>query len=58
MHQNKVLHRQIWQLAWPMIISNISVPLLGIVDTAILGHLQQATHLGAVALGSSVLAFV
>lgn len=41
-----------------MIISNISVPLLGLVDTAILGHLDNAYHLGAVAVGASVLSFV
>lgn len=41
-----------------MIISNISVPLLGIVDTAILGHLPQPQYLAAVAVGSSILAFI
>lgn len=52
------MHHRIWLLAWPMILSNISVPLLGIVDTAILGHLENAVHLGAVAVGGSVLAFL
>ncbi len=41
-----------------MILSNLSTPLLGIVDTAILGHLPQATHLAAVALGSSLVTFI
>lgn len=41
-----------------MIIANISVPLLGIVDTAILGHLPQAQYLAAVAVGSSILSFI
>lgn len=41
-----------------MIVANISVPLLGIVDTAILGHLPNAQYLAAVAVGSSVLAFI
>ncbi len=44
---------EIWQLAWPMILSNVSVPLLGATDTALLGHFSNATELGAVALGSS-----
>ncbi|MGK0440904.1 MAG: MATE family multidrug resistance protein [Pseudohongiellaceae bacterium] len=41
-----------------MIISNLSVPLLGLADTAILGHLDSAHYLAAVAVGSSVLSFL
>lgn len=51
-------HRQLWSLAWPMIIANLSIPLLGIVDTAILGHLPDPRHLSAVAIGSSLLALI
>lgn len=51
-------HRAVFGLAWPMIISNISLPLLGLVDTAILGHLDDAKYLAAVAAGSAVLAFL
>lgn len=46
--------RRIWSLAWPIMLSNITVPLLGLVDTAILGHLEDAVHLGAVAVGSQL----
>ena len=52
------LHYKIWQIAWPAILSNISVPLLGIVDTAILGHLESTRYLGAVAIGASILSFL
>jgi MATE family multidrug resistance protein len=52
------MYQKVWSLAWPLILSNISVPLLGIVDTAILGHLADAQHLASVALGSSILAFL
>lgn len=45
---------RIWALAWPIMLSNITVPLLGLVDTAILGHLDDAVHLGAVAVGSQL----
>ncbi|KZZ45178.1 hypothetical protein A3759_10225 [Thalassolituus sp. HI0120] len=45
---------RIWSLAWPIMLSNITVPLLGLVDTAILGHLDDAVHLGAVAVGSQL----
>lgn len=54
---SSAIHRRIWRLAGPMIISNISLPLLGLVDTAILGHLNDVEHLGAVSIGASILAF-
>jgi MATE family multidrug resistance protein len=46
-------YRQSWRLAWPLILSNITVPLLGMVDAAVVGHLPGPHHLGAVALGAS-----
>jgi MATE family multidrug resistance protein len=39
-----------------MILSNISVPLLGLVDTAVIGHLSSAHYLAGIALGSSSIA--
>lgn len=48
------LQKRILQLAWPIMLSNITVPLLGLVDTAVLGHLDNVSYLGAVALGSQV----
>jgi len=48
------LHRRIWLIAGPMILSNLTVPILGLVDTAILGHLSYAHYLGAVALGAII----
>ena len=46
--------RRILALAWPVMLSNITVPLLGLVDSAILGHLDDAHHLGAVAIGTQL----
>ena len=43
--------RQILDIAVPSIISNITVPLLGLVDVAITGHLGAASYIGAIALG-------
>lgn len=45
---------RIWAIAWPVMLSNLSVPLIGLVDSAVLGHLPDATHLGAVALGAQL----
>jgi MATE family, multidrug efflux pump len=58
MLHKRALNHKIWYLAWPMIIANISVPLVGLVDTAILGHLENAVYLASVAVGSSVLSFL
>ena len=41
-----------------MILSNISVPLLGMVDTGVTGHLEHAAYLGAVAVGSALFGFL
>ena len=46
--------RQILQLALPSIISNITVPLLGLVDVAIVGHMGSAIYIGAVSVGSMI----
>jgi MATE family multidrug resistance protein len=47
------MHRRILQLAIPSIISNITVPLLGLVDVAIMGHMDLARwYVAAIAVGS------
>ena len=48
------MHRRIINLALPSIVSNITVPLLGLVDTAITGHMGEARYIGAIAVGSMV----
>ena len=42
-----------WQLAWPLILGNASIPLLGLADTAIAGRIPGATDLAAISLGAS-----
>jgi MATE family multidrug resistance protein len=49
---------RVWALAWPMILANLSVPLLGLVDTAIRGHHSDSKYLSAVAISTSLLAFL
>jgi len=46
--------KAIWQLAWPVMLSNITIPLLGMIDIAVVGHDYPAHVLGAVAIGSMV----
>ena len=45
---------KILNIAVPSIVSNITVPLLGLVDTAISGHMGSAVYIGAVAVGSMI----
>lgn len=49
-------HRRMWQLALPMILSNITFPLLGAVDTAVVGHMGNPQYLGAVSIGALIFA--
>lgn len=45
---------QILRLAVPSIVSNITVPLLGLVDLAIVGHMGDTAYIGAIAVGSMI----
>lgn len=51
-------HRRIAALAVPIIVANCATPLLGLVDTAVIGHLGSAIDLGAIALGSLLFNFL
>jgi MATE family multidrug resistance protein len=53
-----ITHKQLFALALPMILSNITVPLLGLVDTAVIGHLSEAYFLGATSVGATVITFI
>lgn len=50
--------RRVWRIAGPSILANVSVPLLGAVDTAVMGHLPDAAYIGAVAVGATVFSFL
>ncbi|MGW8314278.1 MAG: MATE family efflux transporter [Bacteroidales bacterium] len=52
------MNKKILELAVPNIISNISVPLLGIVDMALMGHMASDDYIGAIALGSLIFNFI
>ena len=52
------MNRKILNLAVPNIISNITVPLLGIVDIALLGHLGSEVYIGAIAIGTVIFNFL
>jgi hypothetical protein len=49
---------RVWRLAGPIMIANLSTPLLGAVDTAVVGHLPDPAYIGGVALGSMIFSFL
>jgi len=51
-------HKRVWWLAAPIILSNVTVPLVGAVDTAVTGHMDSPEPIAAVALGASVFSLV
>ena len=48
------MDKRIFRLALPNIITNITVPLLGMIDIAIAGHLGSVVYIGAIALGANI----
>ncbi|SHI20817.1 MATE family efflux transporter DinF [Ferrimonas marina] len=56
--RRKEAHRHTFALAVPMILSNVTIPLLGLVDTAVIGHLSDAYYLGGVAVGAMIITFL
>lgn len=52
------MNKRILNIAIPNIISNITIPLLGIVDLALVGHLDSEVYIGAIAIGSMIFNFI
>ncbi len=52
------MNKEILNLSIPNIISNLTIPLVGIVDVALMGHLKNEAYLGAIALGASIFTFI
>ena len=52
------VRQRIFRIALPAIVSNVTVPLLGLVDTAIVGHLGSAVYIGAIAVGGMIFSMV
>ncbi|MEL7300421.1 MAG: MATE family efflux transporter [Pseudomonadota bacterium] len=50
-----VTHGRVLRIAVPVVLSNVTVPLLGIVDTAVVGQIGEAAPIGAVGLGAAIL---
>ena len=53
-----ITHRRVLNIAIPILVSNATIPLLGLVDTAVVGQIGSAVPIGAVGLGSVILSTV
>ncbi|HIF74239.1 MAG TPA: MATE family efflux transporter [Porticoccaceae bacterium] len=53
-----ISYRYLLQKAWPIILANAAVPLLGLVDTAVIGNVGSIEDLGAIAFGALIFSFV
>ena len=51
-------HARVWAIAAPVMLSNLSIPLLGAVDTAVVGHLPDPAYIGGVAVGAIIFNFL
>jgi multidrug resistance protein, MATE family len=56
--QTDVSHRRVLAIAGPIMLANVSQPLLGIVDTAVIGRLPEPHYIGAIAIGALVFNFL
>ena len=50
--------KNIWSLSWPLIIANFTIPLVGLTDTVIMGHMPNSVYLAAIAIGGIVFNFM
>lgn len=55
---NSISRLHVLHIAWPIILSNLSTPLLGLVDTAVIGNWGDASLIGAIALGGIMFSFL
>lgn len=56
--QQPLTHRRVFAIAVPVMVSNVSTPLLGVVDTGVVGRIPDPAYIGAVALGALIFNFV
>ena len=50
--------KNIWSLSWPLMIANFTIPLVGLTDTIIMGHMPDSSYIAAIALGGIVFNFM
>ena len=46
-------YRLVLSVSWPVILANLTVPMVGIADTAVVGRLEDSSYMGGVAVGAA-----
>ncbi|MGF1456443.1 MAG: MATE family efflux transporter [Alphaproteobacteria bacterium] len=54
----RMTRAEVWRLAWPIMLANVSIPLLGLADTAVIGNVGTTASLGAIAIGAILFNFI
>lgn len=54
-YRQRITHRRVLNIALPIVLSNATVPLLGAVDTGVVGQLGEAAPIGAVGIGAIII---
>jgi len=57
-HKGPVTDKRVLKIALPIVLSNATVPILGSVDTGVVGQMGEAAPIGAVGLGAIIIAFI
>ena len=52
------LHRRVRTLSGPIVLTNLTTPIVGLTDTAVMGHLDSPHYLGAVSVGAMIFTFI
>ena len=53
-----ISHRSVLTIAVPIMLSNVTEPLIGVVNTTVIGQLPEAHYIGAIAIGSLIFSFL
>jgi multidrug resistance protein, MATE family len=56
--KSQVTHRSVLTVAVPIMLSNVSEPLIGVVNTAVIGQLEDPYYIGAIAVGALIFSFI
>jgi MATE family multidrug resistance protein len=56
--KSPVTHRSVLTVAVPIMLSNVSEPLIGVVNTAVIGQLEEPYYIGAIAVGALIFSFI
>lgn len=51
-------HGHVWRLTWPVILANLTIPLVGVADVFVMGRLPDPAYIGAVAMGAAMFSAV